>query len=214
MELSEMSREERTAHVDLMSPCQIDKSKHHYRNALIDFTGIKPDRTWLACHLCQNDSQSDKPCRNPLHIYWGTKTENLTDVCPITGLTPGQKIKAKTQGITVLDKTRQKMSAVQKEVQKEVQNRPDVKAKKSAALKEAWNRPDVKAKQSAAMNRPEVKAKKSAALKEVLNRPEVKAKQSAALKEAWIRRKAKKHASVTKSADTTSCTAVERTSPL
>ncbi len=89
-----------------------------------------------------------------------------------------------------------------------VANRPEVKAKKSAAGKRyykdpaarakhlaALNRPEVKAKLSAprratvaAMQRPEVKAKMSAPrpkMSVAWNRPEVKAKMSAGLKEAW-----------------------------
>ena len=64
----------------------------------------------------------------------------------------------------------------------EVQNSPEVKAKRSTSLKEALNKPEVKAKRSAiqkeAQNRPEVKAKRRTSM----NRPEVKKKRSDALK--------------------------------
>jgi hypothetical protein len=93
MNLSELTRTERTAHVDLSTPCQLtDKNiSSAHRHALIDFLGIKPDRTWSACHLCKNHSKSGKPCRNPLHLYWGKQSENVRDVCPTTGLTSAEK---------------------------------------------------------------------------------------------------------------------------
>jgi hypothetical protein len=98
MKLNDMTREERMAHVDLSTPCQCDRRRQYYRQALIEFSEINPGRKWLVCHLCEHDSMSDKQCHNPLHLYWGTKSENSQDVCPTTGLTPAQKIAATKKG--------------------------------------------------------------------------------------------------------------------
>ena len=83
--------------------------------------------------------------------------------------------------IYISNSTRKKMSIANKEIQ----NRPDVKAKRKALLnspevkakrKTLLNSPEVKAKRRETNNKPEVKAKRKASMKEVANRPDVKAK--------------------------------------
>ena len=75
------------------------------------------------------------------------------------------------------------------EVQKRIQNLPDVKARNSAGVKRAMARPEVKEKLRASlkarMNRPEVREHMSRVMKEVHARPEQKEKRSAALKARW-----------------------------
>lgn len=152
MTLSEMSKEQRQKHIDLQTPCQTDKNyKGACRKALINFTGINPGRSWNTCHLCENDSQSDKPCRNPLHLYWGTCSENSLDVDPKTGLTPAKKTAAAKLGMTHSDEYKAKMREVMKawhakrkaaaqKFKKRGLYSEEHKAKLSTAAKEDWIR--------------------------------------------------------------------------
>lgn len=69
----------------------------------------------------------------------------------------------------------------------EAQRKPEVKAKQVVVQQKAQNHPEVKAKHCEASNRPEVKARRSAAQRLAQNRPEVKAKQSASQKAVHAR---------------------------
>jgi hypothetical protein len=154
MILEEMSKEQRQSHIDLQTPCQTDRCYKYYRKALIDFSGIKPDRTWSACHLCENYSHTHKPCRNPLHLYWGTNSENQQDICPTTGLTVAQKIGAAHKGKKRTDETKAKMSAASKGKPKSEEHKANLSAVqkgKSPANKGKTMLDEQKAKISAAM---------------------------------------------------------------
>jgi hypothetical protein len=85
-----LSREERTSHIDLSSPCKLIKrtgSWTRYKSDFIGFLGLNNDiPLWrgcvFRCHLCKNDTQSEYVCINPYHIYLGTPQENLLDRPP------------------------------------------------------------------------------------------------------------------------------------
>jgi len=89
MKLSEWilrSREERTAHIDLSTPCEFDapvRNKHILLNHLsIDddcpnWTEAKIHR----CHLCSCGRRKGG-CVNPKHFYFGTASENQLDTNP------------------------------------------------------------------------------------------------------------------------------------
>ena len=89
MKLSEyikLSREERTTHIDLDSPCDLsDKAGKQKR--IFDWFDLEDDiGNWAKsgierCHLCKHDSHNGY-CSNPLHIYIGTKRENRLDIEP------------------------------------------------------------------------------------------------------------------------------------
>jgi hypothetical protein len=83
--------------------------------------------------------------------------------------------------IYISEETRKKMSIANKEIQnrpevkakiREINSIPEVKAKRKTLL----NSPEVKAKIRETNKKPEVKAKRKASMKEVANRPEIKAK--------------------------------------
>jgi len=80
----ELNRAERTKHTDLSTPCVLT-SQWKARSALLKHLGLTDDvpavfssRVHL-CHLCDNGTNSDRPCSNPLHTYWGTDLENCGD---------------------------------------------------------------------------------------------------------------------------------------
>lgn len=104
-----MTREERTAHIDLTTPCIFPKnpSNKKYRKALIDYTDMNPGRWWFACHACENDSHNGM-CANPLHLYWGTSCENSMDIPPEKRKRPGNGCQPKSA------ETRAKMAEARK----------------------------------------------------------------------------------------------------
>lgn len=87
MKLSEymkLSREERTAHADLSSPCDPfhRQCRRRTRKVLLAFFGLIDDKPKgvACCHLCDCNSVSETPCLNPLHLYFGTVSENTLDM--------------------------------------------------------------------------------------------------------------------------------------
>ena len=88
-EYLQLSREERTAHVDLSTACVLDGVKGGARQkagrkALLTLLGVEDDvadwRTEKVCcaHLCGHHSKNGW-CTNPLHLYVGTVWENAHD---------------------------------------------------------------------------------------------------------------------------------------
>ena len=86
MNLSEyilLSREERTRHIDLSSPCVFGDWRG---SRCFDFFELNDDvEVWKGKigrnHVCPNDTQCGGPiCVNPLHWYYGTNSENMGDV--------------------------------------------------------------------------------------------------------------------------------------
>lgn len=69
------SREERTSHIDLSSPCEFDLSWRRF----IRRTGLVRDAHTVWCHACSNDTNSEQTCTNPKHVYLGTQSENCLD---------------------------------------------------------------------------------------------------------------------------------------
>jgi hypothetical protein len=74
------SREERTDHIDLSTPCHIygkERRPHIYRQSLSEYlnTDLPQGNHIHACHACNN-----KLCNNPEHLYWGTPEENRKDL--------------------------------------------------------------------------------------------------------------------------------------
>ena len=75
-------REERTAHIDLTTPCELGKAWR--KSTFLDFHNLEDDVPhWKKarverCHLCENHSTNGN-CTNPLHVYIGTVRENKMD---------------------------------------------------------------------------------------------------------------------------------------
>ena len=68
-------RAERTKHLDLTQPC-MDRGGNStvHRGVLAQYLNTNfPSKVDL-CHACHNDK-----CSNPLHLYWGTRKENIQD---------------------------------------------------------------------------------------------------------------------------------------
>lgn len=85
-EYLQKSREERTSHVDLNTPCNLDqKGRLKGKQALLSLLGLEDDvENWTQgkvhlCHLCDHHSKNGW-CSNPLHLYVGTASENSLDV--------------------------------------------------------------------------------------------------------------------------------------
>lgn len=81
-----LPRSERTAHIDLSTPCECNKRKGKQENSglfkkLCGKHGIINDIAHRrmanidVCHLCPQ-----KHCQNPSHAYIGTSSENYRDV--------------------------------------------------------------------------------------------------------------------------------------
>jgi len=89
MKLSEWilrPREERIAHIDLSTPCELGgptRSKH----VLINYHSLEDDvDNWCKarihrCHLCECGRRKGS-CSNPQHFYFGTASENQLDTDP------------------------------------------------------------------------------------------------------------------------------------
>lgn len=79
-----LPREKRIAHIDLATPCELDKRSQYIKDALVDFFGLENDvENWVngkihQCHLCESGRRKGH-CGNPLHIYLGTASENHLD---------------------------------------------------------------------------------------------------------------------------------------
>jgi hypothetical protein len=77
----QLTRDERRAHLDLASECiEIGgKGSTEFRGLLAHTlkttipTKMKPKI--MVCHACHNPR-----CSNPLHLYWGTTSDNLKDM--------------------------------------------------------------------------------------------------------------------------------------
>lgn len=90
-EYLQLSREERTKHVNLSTPCEVDESvsrttrARRGRKALLEELGLEDDLgNWTKakanlCHLCESHSANGW-CTNPTHLYVGTNAENSLDV--------------------------------------------------------------------------------------------------------------------------------------
>lgn len=77
VEYMKLSREQRTAHLNLETPChQIGGNSTQHRGALAHKfnTTIPKGRGIVLCHACNNAQ-----CSNLRHLYWGTATENARD---------------------------------------------------------------------------------------------------------------------------------------
>jgi len=75
-----LSREDRTDHIDLDTPCQIYGTRRRsdiYRQSLSEYlnTDLPQGNHIHACHACNNGL-----CKNPQHLYWGTPEENRKDL--------------------------------------------------------------------------------------------------------------------------------------
>ena len=91
----------------------------------------------------------------------------------------GEETRAKMSMVTKITNNRPEVRAKLSAAHKGKVATEETKSKISAAAKIAQNRPEVKAKIYAARNHPEIKAKMSAAAKIAQNRPEVKASRRA-----------------------------------
>lgn len=72
-----LDKENRTKHLDLNSACiEIGGNSIQFRGLLAHHLGttIPKAKTAQCCHACNNAK-----CSNPLHLYWGTYSENLID---------------------------------------------------------------------------------------------------------------------------------------
>lgn len=70
-----LSREERTTHLDLQSKClERGGNSTNHKGVLAQYldTEIPSGRVALLCHACHNSK-----CSNPTHLYWGTDKENI-----------------------------------------------------------------------------------------------------------------------------------------
>lgn len=76
-DLMNCSREERSAHIDMTSPCiERGGNSTNHRGVLAQYldTDFPSGHFVDLCHYCGNDK-----CSNPKHLYWGTRKENLDD---------------------------------------------------------------------------------------------------------------------------------------
>jgi hypothetical protein len=87
---SSLSRDVRTSHVDLSTPCELPEDIPlgsrivvGFQN-LLTFLKLENDlenrrKVGTVCHLCENHSKNGY-CVNPLHLYFGTLSENRMDM--------------------------------------------------------------------------------------------------------------------------------------
>lgn len=76
-EYMKLSRDERTAHLDLSSPCdERGGDSREFRGLLAHYlnTTIAGGYMINLCHACHNSR-----CSNPKHLYWGTAKDNQQD---------------------------------------------------------------------------------------------------------------------------------------
>ncbi len=88
MKLSEYilrPQDERMAHIDLATPCDLSCKSHEARRKVDQWHGLENDiANWKeariqCCHLCKHHSRNGW-CANPLHVYIGTTSENHLDM--------------------------------------------------------------------------------------------------------------------------------------
>lgn len=89
-EYLQKSRDERTSHVNLSTPCVVDEEapssnkRAQGKRALLEKLSLEDDvENWVkgkvhVCHLCERHSANGW-CSNPLHLYLGTPRENKLD---------------------------------------------------------------------------------------------------------------------------------------
>ena len=84
------TREERTAHIDLTTECELGtlvKRTRGGNDRLYGLIGVEDDiENWTSarihiCHLCDCGRRKGE-CGNPRHIYIGTASENQLDLSP------------------------------------------------------------------------------------------------------------------------------------
>lgn len=69
------SREIRTKHLDLDSPCiERGGNSTNHRGVLAEYLNTDFPNKIDLCHACHNGL-----CSNPKHLYWGTRKENVAD---------------------------------------------------------------------------------------------------------------------------------------
>ena len=77
------TRDQRTAHIDLESPCDIAPGTRGapIRQILSDYLGLDNAKSFYVrtSHLCENHSCSGHVCVNPLHLYFGSPSEDAYD---------------------------------------------------------------------------------------------------------------------------------------
>lgn len=80
-ELLKLPKQLRQSHCDLNSECILNTCQWGYRQALAKYQGLDkmPPPTVQACHVCNNGSTKKHTCINPLHIYWGSASDNMLD---------------------------------------------------------------------------------------------------------------------------------------
>ncbi len=91
-EWMQLPSEQRKAHIDLSTPCQILPSKRqwvHHLNKMLEAAGITRDVPNLInakihrIHECKHNSAcADGICGNPLHWWIGTMSENVMSLSP------------------------------------------------------------------------------------------------------------------------------------
>ena len=82
------TRDERRAHLELSTDCDLPewsngRTKRRVLQTLLDLLGLTNDlesrsKTGMVLHACECDSTHGS-CTNPLHLYFGTFTENMQD---------------------------------------------------------------------------------------------------------------------------------------
>ena len=105
------SREERTAHIDLTTPCDTSMSQKPGKEHFFSVFGFVNDiDNWKKakvefCHLCECHSRNGW-CVNPMHLYIGTTQENKMDQ-PLEVLVESGRLLGKRERTA---ETRDKMS--------------------------------------------------------------------------------------------------------
>lgn len=84
-EFMQLSREERSAHIDLTTPCDLSRKRGISKKMMLAFFELENDiENWITgrihrCHLCEC-GRGRGECSNPRHIYYGTPSENTLDL--------------------------------------------------------------------------------------------------------------------------------------
>lgn len=73
-EFIKLSRDERRAHLNLLSGCcERGGNSTNHKGVLAQYLNTTiPSGRILLCHACNNEK-----CSNPTHLYWGTDYDNL-----------------------------------------------------------------------------------------------------------------------------------------
>jgi hypothetical protein len=191
-----------------------DNPHHTHIMGYLARLGLKMEVSIVAANLPEDSANTMEKMRIMMWRAAGVPIVNLTEGGEGTTGKPEESRKRISKalmgnkhslGAVKSQETRQLLS----EKGKEAQNRPNIKARKSAAhkgkavseetrkkLSAVQNSPEVKAKKRAAMlivaNSEEVKAKKRAAMLIIANDPDVRARKSAAMKATLARKRAEK----------------------